>query len=84
MRRVCKPSGRIIFEFRSSRNALFKLKYKLARYYDPSAPYPLYTYDPDRVDGIMKEMNMRIVEKRYIGFPVKYYAPIIMVEASKS
>ena len=84
MRRVSKPSGRIIFEFRSSRNALFKLKYKLARHYDPSAPYPLYTYDPNMIDRILKDMDLRIVKKTYIGFPIRYFAPIIMVEAGKN
>jgi len=83
MNRVTGPSGRIIFEFRNSRNILFRLKYKLARYYDPSAPYPLYTYDPDRIDDIIKNLNLVIVDKKYLGFPIKRFAPIIIVEARK-
>ncbi len=83
MKRVCKESGRIIFEFRNSRNSLFRLKYKLAKYYDPSAPYPLYTYDPEKIDEILRNLEMRVTDKRYIGFSVKRFAPVIIVEARK-
>ena len=83
MKRVCKRNGRIIFEFRNSRNLLFALKYKLAKYYDPTAPYPLYTYDPGRIEGLVKEMGLRVERKIYLGFPVRRFAPIIFIEARK-
>ena len=83
MKRVCKPSGRIIFEFRNARNALFRLKYRLARYYDPSAPYPLYTYYPEDIDRILDELGLAVVLKEYMGFPIKRFAPIIIVEVRK-
>ncbi len=83
MKRITRSSGRIIFEFRNRRNIFFRLKYKLARYYDPSAPYPLYTYDPGRIDDIIKNLNLEIVDKKYLGFPIRRFAPIIIVEARK-
>ena len=82
-KRVLKPSGRIIFEYRNSRNLLFRLKYKLAKYYDDSAPYPLYTYHPEQIDAILKELDLEVVNKKYIGFPIDKYAPIIIIEARK-
>ncbi len=36
MGRVCAPGGYIIFDYRNSLNWLLRLKYNLARYYDPS------------------------------------------------
>lgn len=83
MKRVCKEDGRVIFEFRSSRNALFVLKYKLARYYDDTAPYPLHTFDPDKVDALLGQVGLKAVRKSFLGFPVKRFAPIIMIEAEK-
>lgn len=83
MKRVSKTSGRIIFEFRNSRNLLFRLKYALAGYYDPTAPTTLYTYNPDKFDGILKDLNLEVLSKKYMGFPIKYFAPIIIVEARK-
>jgi len=83
MKRVCKREGRLIFEFRNSRNIFFVLKYKLAKYYDTTAPYPIYTFDPDRVDALLGELGLKAVRKRSLGFPVKWFAPIIFIEAEK-
>jgi len=83
MKRVSKPSGRIIFEFRNSRNIFFRLKYKFAKYYDDTAPSVLYTYKPEQFDAILKKLDLEIVNKKYIGFPIDRYAPIIIVEARK-
>jgi len=84
MMRVCRPSGRLIFEFRNSRNIFFVLKYKLARYYDDSAPYPLYAYDPERVEKVVKGLGLSIVSKKFVGSVFKYFAPIIIIEARKA
>ncbi len=84
MKRVCKPRGRLIFEFRNSRNLFFVLKYKLAKYYDPTAPYPLYTFDPGRVKSLLGELGLKISGESFIGFPVKRFAPIIFIEAQKA
>ena len=83
MKRVCKKSGRLIFEFRNSRDIFFVLKYKLVRYYDDTAPYPLYTYDPDKVEAILKDLGLSVVNKKFIGSPFKRFAPIIIIEARK-
>jgi ubiquinone/menaquinone biosynthesis C-methylase UbiE len=83
MRRVLAPQGRIIFEFRNSRNPLFVLKYKMAKYYDTTAPYPLYTFDPARVENLLRELGLNIVGRSSIGFPVKWLAPIMFIEAQK-
>lgn len=83
IKRVSRATGRIIFEFRNSRNAFFRLKYKLAKYYDLSAPYPLYTYHPDQIDKVLEGLGLEIIDKKYIGFPIKRFAPIIIVEARK-
>lgn len=83
MKRVCKPSGKIIFEFRNLKNGLFRLKYKLAKYYDPTAPYPLYMYDPEKIYEIVRNLGLDVINKKYIGFSVKRLAPVIVVEARK-
>lgn len=83
MKRVVKSGGRIIFEFRNSRNLLFRLKYYLAKYYDPTCPYPLYTYNPKRIDAIIRDLHLEVIRRTYIGFPVKKYAQIILIEARK-
>jgi ubiquinone/menaquinone biosynthesis C-methylase UbiE len=83
MMRVCNTSGRIIFEFRNSRNLLFVLKYKLAKYYDSSAPYPLYTYHPRQFTALLRDLGLEAVNTKYLGFPVKSLAPIILIEAKK-
>jgi ubiquinone/menaquinone biosynthesis C-methylase UbiE len=81
MKRVCKRSGRIIFDFRSSRNPFFVLKYRLVRHYDATAPYPLYTHSPERIKKMLREAGLGLVNKKSIGFPLERFAPIIIVEA---
>ncbi len=84
MKRVCRPSGRLIFEFRNSRDIFFVLKYKLARYYDDTAPYPLYTYDPALIERILKDLGLSVIEKKFVGSPFKRFAPIIIIEVRKA
>lgn len=83
MKRVCKTGGRLIFEFRNSRNLFFVLKYKFARYYDTTAPYPLYTYSPGAIEALLKELGLTVKTRVSLGFPVKGLAPIILIEAVK-
>lgn len=83
MKRVCATQGRIIFEFRNSRNLFFVLKYKLAKYYDTTAPYPLYTFDPVRVEKLLRELGLNVMGRSSIGFPFKWLAPIMFIEAEK-
>ena len=85
MKRLCKPSGKIIFDFRNALNPLLVLKYKLAKYYDETVKnYPLSTFYPKQIEKILKDLNFTITEKRFIGFRIKKFAPIITVEAQKN
>ena len=84
MKRVCRKSGRVIFEFRNSRNMLFVLKYRLARYYDASVDrLCLNTYNPGQIESILKDLGLIIINRRFIGFPLKRFAPVIFIEAEK-
>jgi ubiquinone/menaquinone biosynthesis C-methylase UbiE len=83
--RVSKPKARLILEFRNRRNPFLKIKYKLARYYDATTKdHPLSTYDEDDVSRMLTESGFRICEKRYLDFPIKKLAPIIILEAQKN
>lgn len=93
MRRVCRKSGRIIFDFRNSTNPLLLLKYKLAPYYDSTVKnLPLKTYFPTQIERILKGLDLQIVSKIFIpplfergagpfGFILESLAPIILIEA---
>lgn len=82
MKRVCKKSGSIIFDFRNSMNPLLALKYKLARYYDSTVKdLPLKTYDPREIEEILDGLGLKAAGKRFIGFPVRKLAPVIVIEA---
>jgi len=86
MARVCKKKGRVIFDFRNSLNPLVRLKYKLAPYYDltvKKSKLPLNTYHPKDIENILRKLNFRIINRIYIGFPVKILAPVIIIEAEK-
>lgn len=85
LNRVCKTSGRIIFEFRNSRNLFFVLKYALAKYYDSTIKNQhLNTYHPKQIEPILKNLNLKVIDKKYIGFYLKQFAPIIIIEAEKT
>ena len=84
MKRSCKNTGRIIFEFRNSANPLLKIKYKLARYYDGTVrDLHLNTYDPAQIEEILNNLDLIVTRKKFIGFPVPRIAPVIMIEAKK-
>lgn len=97
MKRVCKKSGRLIFDFRNSLNPLLVLKYRFARYYDGTVKVknlPLNTYNPEQIESILKNLNLKIVNKKFIphlfsesagfiGFSLKRFVPIVIVEAEK-
>ena len=84
--RVCKNKGRIVFDFRNSLNPFLRLKYKLAPHYDPTVKeynLPLNTYSPKDIDDILKRLNLTVLNRKYIGFPLKFLAPIVIIEAEK-
>ena len=84
--RVCKTKGRIIFDFRNSLNPFLRLKYKLAPYYDATVKehnLPLNAYDPKKIDGILEKLNLKVLNRIPVGFPLKTLAPIVIIEAEK-
>jgi len=84
MARVCKRGGRVIFDFRNSKNLLLNLKYKLAPYYDRTVRgLPLKTYSFEEMHTLSKTMGFKIINKIPMGFPIKRIAPIIILELEK-
>ena len=84
LKHVCKNGGRIIFDFRNSLNPLLKVKYRLARYYDPTVKaLPLNTYSPGQIESLVKELGLNIIRRRYVGFALRRFAPIIIIETQK-
>ncbi len=84
--RGCKCKGKVIFDFRNALNPLLNLKYKLAPYYDATIRrdnLPLNTYHPEQIKAVLEENNFKIINKKYVGFPCNFLAPIIIVEAEK-
>ncbi len=85
MSRVCKNSGRIIFDFRNAWNPLLYLKYKLAPYYDSTIKnLPLKTYRLEQIRSFLNKAGLKITKKKYIGSMIKSLAPIIIIEAGKN
>lgn len=84
MKRVCKPGGRLLFDFRNARNALLRAQYRFARYYDRTLrDLPLNAYDPEEIEALMRDLDLAVIQERHIGFPGNRYAPIILIEAKK-
>lgn len=83
---VCKKDGRIIFEFRNSRNLFFVVKYRLAGYYDQTLKNnPLNCYDPRRIEEILNDLNLKVTRRKYLcSLLFKSLAPIIIIEAKKN
>ncbi|MFA5118430.1 MAG: class I SAM-dependent methyltransferase [Candidatus Omnitrophota bacterium] len=84
IRRVCKRSGKVIFDFRNSRNWFMRLKFRLAGYYDRTvSDLPLNTYHPQRIESLLSELGFSPVRRVYAGSLIKRCAPVIIVEAVK-
>ena len=84
MERVCKKSGSLILEFRSSLNPLFVLKYRFAQYYDHSIkPLVLRTYHPRVIEAMIDELGLTVTKSISIGFPIRRFAPIVILEAKR-
>lgn len=85
MGRVCRRGGRIIVEFPNRLNPLVVFKYKLAKYYDPTfGRHPLTAFFRKDVAAILKEEGFDLLRERCLDFPVKRFAPIILMEAVKN
>lgn len=82
--RVCKKEGKVIFDFRNSKNPLLYLKYKLASYYDKTVEnLPLKTYRLEEILSLVEELDFKTIRKINLGFPLKRPAPIIILELKK-
>ena len=82
--RVARPGAKLILEFRNSRNALLKLKYKLAKFYDATTKgHPLSTYDQKDMIEILMGNGFDIQRIQYLGFFIEKLAPVIIIEAQK-
>jgi 2-polyprenyl-6-hydroxyphenyl methylase/3-demethylubiquinone-9 3-methyltransferase len=82
--RVCKPGGRIIFDFRNAANPLLRLKYAWAVFYDPTVKtLPLKPYTAQQMRGIAQAAGLEIAAMRGIGAAGLRWAPVILVEARK-
>lgn len=85
MTRVCKPGGRLLIELRNKANVLLRLKYGLARYYDASVRHhPLSTFHEHDIVAILKKNGFVVRQARHVDFPIKRWAPIIILEAQKN
>ncbi|HAJ57178.1 MAG TPA: hypothetical protein DCL35_05350 [Candidatus Omnitrophica bacterium] len=87
MARVCRPGGRIIVEFRNSFNPLLVLKFRLASFYDATVrerKLPLNTYRREDIVDLLKGFDFSVTRGLYLDFPIKKFAPIIILEAQKN
>jgi ubiquinone/menaquinone biosynthesis C-methylase UbiE len=85
MERVCKNEGRVIFDFRNSQNPLLSLKYRLARFYDPTLKgLALKAYSLKEIESMLNDEGLKIERLIPVGrFICRRLTPIFMIEASK-
>jgi ubiquinone/menaquinone biosynthesis C-methylase UbiE len=82
VKKVLRPKGRFIFEIRNNNNLLVRLKYRFAKYYDPTIS-SLRSYVPAKVEADLVARGFKIAKKIKIGFGPMSLAPIIMYEVYK-
>ncbi|MBN1871179.1 MAG: class I SAM-dependent methyltransferase [Candidatus Omnitrophica bacterium] len=80
--RVCKRGGRIIIDYRNSRNMLFHLLYKHAHLYDATLR-SIYTCNISEIRKICDEAGLKIIGTMGVGFFVKSLAPVVILELEK-
>lgn len=85
MKYLCSPSGSIIFEFRNYKNFLFRFKYRLAGYYDPTLKgLTTNCHKMEDIEYLLDSLKLKVIRKEWIGMPfLKRFAPIIIIEAKK-
>lgn len=79
MCRVCKPNGIVVIEFKNRRNPLLHYKYKK----HDSGHLPLKCYSLGQIKNILKAQGFSLVKSVPIGFPLKTFAPGIIIKARK-
>ncbi len=83
--RVLKPSGKFIFDFRNKRNLLLKIKYSLAKFYDPTVKnLALKTYTIEEINEALMQAKFKSNKLIPLGFPKNNLAPIFVVSAQKA
>jgi ubiquinone/menaquinone biosynthesis C-methylase UbiE len=83
-RRVLKPGGRLIIEFRNKANFFLRLKYVFAKYYDGTLEgHPLSTYHIDEIKAALIQAGFDIETEFFMESFFKKTAPIVMMEAKK-
>lgn len=81
--RVLKPHGIFIFDLRNSLNPFLRIKYKLARYYDPTVKnLALTTYQEKTVIRQLKQIGFSL-KREYLAFPKNMFSPLILIQAQK-
>jgi ubiquinone/menaquinone biosynthesis C-methylase UbiE len=79
MERVCQQDGFIIFDVRNKMNPLVYLSFKFVWLYDTQVT--LNAYSLNELTTVLTSRGMVIKETVPIGFPIKMFAPIILVKA---
>jgi ubiquinone/menaquinone biosynthesis C-methylase UbiE len=79
MERVCQQDGFIIFDVRNKMNPLVYLSFKFVWLYDTQVT--LNAYSLNELTTALTSRGMVIKETVPIGFPIKMFAPIILVKA---
>ena len=79
MVRVCKRDGFIIFDIRNKINPLVYLSFKFVWLYDTQVT--LNAYSLNELTTVLTSRGMVIKETVPVGFPIKMFAPIILVKA---
>ena len=85
MKYLCKPSGRIIFEFRNYENLLFRLKYRFSGYYDSTLKgLTTNCHKMEDIEHLLDNLKLKVIRKEWIGMPfLRRFAPIIIIDAEK-
>lgn len=78
MERVCKRDGFIIFDIRNKINPLVYFSFKFVWLYDTQVT--LNAYSLNELTTVLTSRGMVIKETVPIGFPIKMFAPIILVK----
>jgi ubiquinone/menaquinone biosynthesis C-methylase UbiE len=84
MKRVCRPGGMLIVDFRNAANPFLRLKYFLAPWYDPTVKgLPLRTYRLQQMRGVLDALGLTVEQVVPIGAKSPRWAPILMLKVKR-